>query len=333
MSLVTFKNYSKTPDDASVPRKAISLLLEALSVHAVQFDKAEYETYRLNLEPIQVIVKEDASGERLLLATGRATEVFAAYCQNITGLVRQQSLVLHNMIAMLAETVISIGAGSEESVQRLQNIEAQLNRAVMIDDLRQAKEILNECLQDVRSAAAQQKSQMEQLASKMQEQVGRARELNSNVSVDAVTGLPGQTAALATIDETLQLGGHYFVVVVVFSRLQSINMRFGNDVGDNVFRTIAGRFRSELPEQDRVFRWRGPAVIALLKREETLFAVRGEIRKIRDGLVEDMFEVGERRVMISLGSVSVVVPLSDSRAQTVKAIDDFINIQTNDNKS
>ena len=332
MSLLSLKKYLNSPEDLLVMRRVISLLLHGMALHAIEIDKTQYDDHRSCLDHLQSSITEQASGQELLVVAGQAMQALADYSRNTTRLIRQQAAVSQNMISMLTQTLISVGAGSEASAQRLQNIEGQLTQAVMIDDLRQVKSSLNDCLTEVRQAAIKQKSEAQGLISQLQKEVEQAKqELDPSSATDSVTGLPAQAAALATLDETLQSPKFYFVAVVVFNRLQSINARFGHEAGDLAFRKISERFSSQLLSGDKVFRWRGPAVIAVLHRERPVQWVQTDIRKICQGFTEETLEVGKRRVMVPVSASWMVIPLDVSRAHIVKSIDNFVANQTQEN--
>jgi PleD family two-component response regulator len=178
--------------------------------------------------------------------------------------------MLHNIISMLTQTMTLIGESSQESAQHLQEIEVQLTRAVMIEDVQRLRMQLDVCLRDLRAEANRQKAQAAAQALEIQRQVERVNQniaaIKAGDEIDGVTGLPGRSAAMAVFSKNLGTPGHRYVVIAVVNRMQSINARFGHEVGDQVIKIIADFARVKLSGADYLFRCSGPALVALHSR-------------------------------------------------------------------
>jgi diguanylate cyclase (GGDEF)-like protein len=239
--------------------------------------------------------------------------------------------MLHNIISMLTQTMTLIGESSQESAQRLHEIEVQLTRAVMIEDVQQLRMQLDECLRDLRAEANRQKAQAAAQALEIQRQVERANQniaaIKAGDEIDGVTGLPGRSAAMAVFSKNLGTPGHRYVVIAVVNRMQSINARFGHEVGDQVIKIIADFARVKLSGADYLFRWSGPALVALLERDEIIESIRADIRRISQSHIERMLELGGRKVRVPLSASWLVLPLGGSLPELSKCIDAFVASQ------
>ena len=135
---------------------------------------------------------------------------------------------------------------------------------------------------------------------------------NEPLDLDPITGLPSQETAEATFQDLVRKPGKRFVVVAVVNRMQPINARFGHSVGNQVLRTFKEFFQHELGPQDRLFRWSGPALVAVLERTEALEIVRAEVRRMLNKPLENTtFDVGGREVLIPVSaswSVFMLIP-------------------------
>ena len=80
----------------------------------------------------------------LLVVMGGALRSMEDYNQRTSKFVRRQSTELQHMVSMLTQTVITIGASSENSVNRLQDIEKSIERTQAIDDIKILKLRLSE---------------------------------------------------------------------------------------------------------------------------------------------------------------------------------------------
>lgn len=329
MSLLTLKRYLAGSEEACTLRRVIALLLQGMALHAVEGDRADYERFRKDFERIQAMAAPQATEQELLITVGAANQALSDYGQRTTRFIRQEGAVLHNMISMLTQTMISVGAGSERSAENLQGIERELAKAAVIEDVQQLKLRLDACLTNVREEVARQKTQIAANASQIQEHIERAQDcvkqsLASGDSIDAVTGLRTESAAKAAFGEALSAPGRKYVAVAVANRIQSINSRFGYAVGDQLLKSVLELLSSRISSADRLFRWRGPAIVALLEREQTINAVRVEIGRISSRSLEKMFDIGGRRVLLPVTASWLVIPLTPPLGQVSKSIEDFI---------
>jgi GGDEF domain-containing protein len=307
------------------------LLLQGISLHAVVGDRADYDRFRNDFERIQASLGKEASGQELLVATGAANQALADYGQRTTRFIRQQGAVLHNMISMLTQTMVSIGAGSESSAEHLQAIEKELAHAVVIEDVQTLKLRLGECLKNLREEVVRQKAQAQEQARQLQQHVEHARDCvqdppDVDSEIDSVTGLRTRSAAKTAFHAALQTAGRKYVVAAVVNRIQSVNRHFGYAVGDQLLKKFSDLFGATLAKTDRLFRWRGPALVALLEREESIHAVQAEIRRINSKRIEGVLEVGEG-ALLPVSASWLVLALDSSAADMAKAIEKFIASQ------
>lgn len=350
MSLVSLKRYFNSPEEESASRRVIWLLLQGISLHTVEGDRGDYNRFRIDFDHIKSSVTEETPGEHLVVVAGKIVQLLADYGQRTTRFIRQQGVVLRSMISMLTETVVNIASGAEESAQRLQEIEQQLARAIMIEDVQELKQRLDECLTDLRQEAARQKAQAKAYTAQIQshaptpeeaslktetraaenplpqppEPASDTTDVENDEQIDEVTGLPTRSAAKELLAEQLQMPGRKYVIIAVVNRINSINTRFGQDVGDQVLKAVSEFVRSKLSSADGLFRWHGGALVALLRREQPIECIRADIRKISQLRLEKMFDVGGRRVMVPLSASWQVLPLVPPLSDLTKSIDAFI---------
>jgi GGDEF domain-containing protein len=332
MAMISIKRHLTQGEEEATLRRVISLLLNGIATRAVQGDRAEYETFQSNMQRIQETAGAEVAPDVLLVIAGSAVQAFEDYSQRTTKFVRKQGAELQNIISMLTRTVISIGAGSDGSVQRLQEIGHQLEKAVELEDVQQLKVRLDDCLGHLREETERQKTEAVGVVTALQREIATTQERASAISlaqdVDPATGLLIQDAAETLFQEVVRKPGKRYVVTAVVNRMQPINARFGHAVGNQVLRTFKEFFEKQLSPGDRLFRWGGPAVIALLERAEPLDSVRTEVRRMLDKPINNkMFEVGGREVLIPVSAAWSVFMLIPPATTASKQIQTFIASQ------
>ncbi|HLJ17244.1 MAG TPA: GGDEF domain-containing protein [Bryobacteraceae bacterium] len=324
-----FTNTPATPGNAY--RRVIGLLLRGISLHAIEGDRSEYHRFRADIDKLESSITPEAPPPEVLRVAGAVTRLLEDYNQRTKRFVRRRGIELQKMIAMLTETVIAIGAGSEQSVARLQEIEKKLDDAANLEHIESVKASLSECLRAVREETLRQKFDGGLVVRKLQKELAEAQErlgsADHAVEVDKVTGLPGYEEAQRALHTALASPGRYYVVAAVVGRVQAINARFGYAVGDRVLNVFRGHFHSGLTASDAVYRWRGPVLLALLEREQTIENVRAEIRPFADTKLETMLEVGARTVLMPISAGWSVFPVVEPFEGLLQKIESFIATQ------
>ena len=322
ISLARFLNVDREQAEACF--RIIALLLEAMAQHAVEADAADLQRFRKDVsDAINKMAPEVAPSE-LLVTAGSVTRTLEDYNQRITESVRQRTAELQNIISMLTQTMISISDSGERTATRLQDIEKQLVSAAMIEDVRILKHRLGECLESIREERKSQNEQATKMVQSLQKTIESAPKLEKSAGVDTATGLPDRAAAEAALAECAAANEPAYTLIFIADRVQLINARFGYSAGDEVLKTIQTHVRKGLKPEDRLFRWRGPSFLALLKRSDPVDCVRAEISRIVGTRLQKTFDIGNRSVLLPIGMQWALFPVSSSSRLLVHKIDNFV---------
>ncbi|HEX4592770.1 MAG TPA: diguanylate cyclase [Bryobacteraceae bacterium] len=316
----------RNKDADSAYRRIIGLFLQGIALHAVEGDKTDYDRFRFDIDNFAKQIGPDTPMSELLVAVGGALRAMEDYNRRTSKVIHRQNSELQKMVSMLTQTVITIGASGESSVTKLQDIEKSIEHARMLEDMQVLKLRLGECLKAVREEALRQKTDgqntLEILRKELEFSQDRVGSVAAPMELDASTGLPNKKEALKAIQAVVESPQNKFLAIAVVSRVQAVNARFGYAVGDSVLATFAEHFRKNLGAQDQVFRWHGPAVIALLEREERLEKVRDEIRRFAEAKLEKTAEIGNRTVLLPISaswSIFLVAPPMEDLLKKMEA--------------
>jgi GGDEF domain-containing protein len=313
--MISLKAFLARDTDAETAyRRVIGLFLQGISLHAVEGDKADHDRFREDIDKCLSVLSPQTPVSELLVVVGGALRSMEDYNQRTSKFVRRQNTELQHMVAMLTQTIITIGASSEHSVNRLQNIEKSIESTQAMEDIQILKLRLSECLEAVRDEAARQqkdgRAALESLKRELESSQELAGSFKAQPELDATTGLPGKSEAQRAIREAIESPQGKFLVIAVCSRVQAVNARFGYAVGDKILKAFAEHFKKGLSARDQLFRWQGPALVALLHRAERIERVRTEIRQFADTRFEKTVEVGQRTVLIPISAIWSIYPVA-----------------------
>ncbi len=308
------------------------LLLEGIEHHAVRPDAAEYDKFCRDLHLILGSLKPDTPASEILVLAGQALKTLEEYNGRATAHMQAQCGDLQNMIAMLTKTMAAIASGSQATISRLQNIEGELQKASMLEDFHAAKIRMAECLDVLRGEIVRHRAESSRQVAEMHsavqclqtkpaptpEEIGR---------LDPLTNLAERAAAEAALSEALKGPKPAFAAVFVSDRLDLINARFGRAVGDDVLLFFSQYVSQMLGGTDRLFRWTGPALLAILRRNESLTSVRETVNRLFAKRLTMNVTVENRSVMLAVAAKWMVFSTQEIRPlpHLIKRIDAFVH--------
>lgn len=294
------------------------LLLEAIRLHAVVGDQADYDKFQRDIAALETSLAEKFSPSEVLVVAGAAAKTLEDYNQRTTRFIRMQSAELQAMLAMLTDTVAAISAGSERSVTRLQTIERQLERACVLEDIRTLKAHLSECLQSLREEARRQREEMARTITELKNEIKRAQQRRAPAapapSFTPRAGEMGRQEAEQALARALEEGSHVFAAIFVVDRIELINARFGMNAGEQLVQFFRHHLSQGLLSSDPVYRWGAASFVALLERPYSLDDTRKEIERIASVRLEKTIQIGTRTVLLPVTCRCAVVPVFEARS-------------------
>lgn len=323
------KFWSQGPGSTEELLRIIRLLLQGIALHAVEGDRQDYEKFRGDMQRFLAEVDASPSPAVMLITTGSALKALEDYNHRTTRYVRMQGAELQNMIGMLTKTVTTLGRGSDQSMTRLREIETQIERASIIEDVRLLKIRMEECLEGIRDEAQRQHTEssrtIEGLKNEILQSQERIRTASENPTLDPATGLPSRLDAEAALAELIKNSRPSYVAVFVVDRVDLINSRFGYAVGDRIMRIYIQELRSKLSSADRLYRWSGPAVVALLHRPDRIERVREQLGFAVPAKMEKTIELTNRTALLPISATWAVFPVVPPLEELMQQLDGFIS--------
>jgi len=112
--------------------------------------------------------------------------------------------------------------------------------------------------------------------------------------------------------------------MMVIDRMQILNLRYGRDVGDQILFEFAAMTQQLLTVEDRLFRWGGPALLAIMRRPgASIGSVRSEVGRIMQTKLEHMIQTPSRSVMIPITARWSLFPVMAAPRLMYQKLDSF----------
>lgn len=330
ISIKRFLDRSDVPPPESGLRRAVSVLLQAIELHAVQGDERDYECFRSEMRVITQGLSEATPAAQLLGIVAAVTAALRHYGDRTNRYIRARGAEYKRIISTLAQVISDLTHHSEASITRLHDIETQLAAASVVDDLREVRVRLGHCVEALRAEAANQRNAGLDLATRLRQEIKPSEELLGAgiTDVDSVTGIPAHMSAEAALIQASQRAPGFYAVVIVANRVQAINSRLGFAVGDLVIRKVHDQIRASFTAEQRVFRWRGPSFVVVLHGSKGIEDLRREIASSACARSEDLLvEVGSRSALIPISASWSVFPVVEPHTNVIRDIDRFVAMQ------
>jgi GGDEF domain-containing protein len=333
ISLGKFLRGQDEREDAPYIR-ALSLLVQGMELHTPDYNKEDYEHFRDGLARVQQKLSPEIPIPELLVLVGGAIGTLEEYNQRTAGRLRSQFQEMRSIIAAFGGAVATMVSASDASLARLGQIQSQLSAAEKIDDLRVLKTHLCDCLNGMATEVEEHRknsaSGMARLAEGAQEfeiSVGRT---HGPVASDPVTGLPARAGAEAALFKVAGSGVEAVAVVFAVKRLKQLNSRFGYEVGNGLLAGLSTYLGSGANPEEGLYRWSGPALLALISRNEPLDRIRQEIGRLVAGMPQHEITIGARMVMVPVSVGWAVFPVTRPVDRLVRQLETFVESQSSE---
>jgi len=323
-----FKRSSHREEAAQTYLRTSRLLLQAIGLHAVEGEPNEYQSFRATIEGLQLKLSERTPLREGLIAVGAAAEAMHDYSLRTTRFAKVQNLAWRALARMLVTAIGDLAPTAAHSVE-LRDINWKIGKASTLEDIRDLRELLAECIETIRKEADGAKANgaaaIVERAALPETAIGNASAANAMGQSDLSPRLRVRCDAETAIRESRESGGRSFAVIFVIDRLRHINSRFGQPVGDRVVALFLKRLAGVLSREDRLFTWGECSFAALLERRDSEDDVRRQIERILFRRLVETFTVNDQSVVVPISATWSIVPVADMDYDAiVSSLDSFV---------
>jgi GGDEF domain-containing protein len=279
----------------------LQVLIRGIALHTLEGEPDDLKQLQQNLSAIAESLNNESVPDDLLVAIGKTLRALEEYNRRTAVIFKGQVEELRGMLSTMTATVMFITSSSEMSVKQLSVIEARLQRANSLEDTRQLKASMGECLTLVRHESqrlqAESRTKINKLKSAVERLTVRLKAASIEDSQDLITGLPGRVAAEEAIEAKIAARKDFVAVLFVLDRMASINGRFGRTVGDEILVTGAHALAQKLTGTT-LYRWSGPAFAAIFDPAVNLAQAEIRAKQAAATRVEKNIDVDDRSILI-----------------------------------
>ena len=143
---------------------------------------------------------------------------------------------------------------------------------------------------------------------------------------DPLTGIPNGLAAREAVLEAQSGERPPYLCVIHIQSLDLLNARFGQRIGDQIVLACSQHLANNLCRSgDSIFRWRGPAFVALLDRDDTPAGVSREVSHVCNSIASSFFGEPHRSILIPVKLASTTFSMESRLVSEIfESIERFI---------
>jgi GGDEF domain-containing protein len=329
MAIVSIKRYLDTwggIDETSL-RQVVAQLVARLGECAVDCDPQETESVRQEIREIHESLTPDLPDESFGILAISAAQALEKYNKRSGRILGKQATAYRTIARALVDSLMRIAGDQTESAQSLVRIDEELERGAAFVDLQSLKQHLDMSLHALGAAVESEKTASKAMIDKLRIEMETYRKAQVEPEADPATGALLKEDCVTAIQQAIDKGTPLYIVVMVVNHVQPINARFGRDAGDWILLRFKEHVEHHLFPSDHLFRWTGPAMVALLERPEGAAYVRALVTRMLDARLEVTYRVGARLVLIPISAAWSTFPVTANAESLQEQIETFIAAQ------
>jgi GGDEF domain-containing protein len=288
------KDIATVEKQAEALNRIVSVLLQGIGMHAFNYDPAAFAGFENSMRKLRTEFERASDETGALLVAATAIRLLEEHNEGAVRHLAARQNEFETVIGMLSETAIEVARAAPEVAVRVKEIERDLACSTNIQRMASARATLTTCMQDLRAEA---------MADPLHPT------LSSSDQIDPVTGLPDARFAASAFGKVWSRRMEYYAAVFSLERLESVNMRFGLQAGDQMLSILGQHITQHLTPGDQLFRWRGPCLVMLMQRRAAEPLVATELGRISPARLESAIAVREREVMVPVSASWDLLPL------------------------
>lgn len=301
------------------------LLLGTVANNAVHCGQGDGEAYRNHISASMEVLQNTNEPAQILMSAGGVAQAFSQHAEQTQQQV-DALLIDVNETAQIFLSHLEKLHGDAETQSILAELRRTMEEALSKAALKTARDAALASLDQLAAHATAMRAQSLELTGNLQDRITileqsepKGSKLAPSVppTVDPSTGLPKRADAELGIhralESTSESGTKLYAAIFYLHRMPLTNARFGEAIGNQVVLFCSQHIATTVTRaNDSLFRWSGPAFVAILERQESELAVNGEIQRLISTPFSRFFETSSRSVYLPVKVTAEVVPLFET---------------------
>jgi diguanylate cyclase (GGDEF)-like protein len=180
----------------------------------------------------------------------------------------QKAGEMRDLLLVMARTAESLCQRDDQYAQQLDRVTLQLNGIAKLDDVSKMRMSVEESARQLKNSVtrmtAESKAVIEHLRAEVFTYQAKLEKAEHVAACDALTGLGSRLWVEGRIQQRIETGLPFSIVMMDVDRFRRVNQEYGNLVGDLILKEFARELRSSCRFSDLVARWGGDEFLVVL---------------------------------------------------------------------
>jgi GGDEF domain-containing protein len=295
------------------------LLLGSAAEHAVHCGDGGVEPFRKHVQSSLEGLRSVTGSAQILMNAGGVSQAITHFSQQTQRQVDALLTDISDTAALFLQHMESLH-GDADSQTALLTLRSTVEDALRESQLGDAQESIRQQLKQLAEQATVRRVRSLELSNNLQDRITvlekssvRSAPLVAS-SMDSCTGLPKRVDAEAALAQAIAQPPNdsqlLYAAAFYVHRMALTNARFGEAIGNQVVLFCSQQIASTVTgANDLLFRWSGPAFVAILERPDSPLVVSGEIQRMISVPLSRFFETTSRSVYLPVKITGEVIPL------------------------
>jgi diguanylate cyclase (GGDEF)-like protein len=295
-SLISLKRYldadlgqrETTEDDC--PREAFSALISAYRSGLAEFadcgTAASPETaseLKKGLAHIDERFATPLDINAIQAAEATVRTLLRSWSEKTTAHLNRNAQEVKDLLLVMARTAESLGYRDDRYAHQLDEVTTQLESIASLQDISRVRASVELSARNLKRSVARMTAESKTIIEHLRVEVSAYQtklERSERIAFcDDLTGLGNRRWIEARIQQRIESGAPFSVLMIDIQQLSRVNEENGNLIGDLLLKEFAGELRASCRFSDLVARWGGDEFIVVL---DTIGAdARGQVARLR----------------------------------------------------
>ena len=312
LSIIRFMENRNSDIDRALSSLS-STLLRSIAREAIRADPTACLEFQDCILALEQRLQRSKEASDVYVVSGVADKAIQDYNQSVKKHFSEQAGELQMVAANALRTIGEIHKSGVTGLECLKQLEEKLLKASDAHSLHECRIQIGQCLLSIREEVQRQKLTSGQTISRINSQLNNCTDqtiAQRRTGDDPVSGLAARHQAEEALDQLLHMSNlNSFVVLFVVHRVELINTKYGYAAGDQIIRSFLRHLMQTFSIVDDLFRWSGPAFLAITNRPGELVSLQADVMKVTSHRIEENIVVGNREVLLPIASSALTLQL------------------------
>jgi diguanylate cyclase len=244
--------------------------IKSIEQNPVVVQRALTRQFRGSLEALLQGLGEDPPVDRLESSQRALAEALRGYRERADKVLAEREREVREIVQTLDEGAAALTAQNTDHHRRLGDSAKELESVTVASALPEIRRRLTQLVRELRACIAaidqERQSAVEQMRSELVAFQQRLAEAESLAYRDALTGVANRAEGDKQLQERVEAGVPFSILVLDLNRFKAINDQWGHAAGDIVLTSFAHRLTQNVRPEDTVYRWGGDEFLVILRR-------------------------------------------------------------------